>query len=114
MWWLQCADDAANAAVSGQMGVQRLFHQLAKLTCLHQHGSKVANNKPIVAFCRLAVKYDKNKRCVLVGFVKTKPGTGGNRWLPGTDAALSALIVPLRALINELSSARDVGSCRAV
>ena len=93
-----------------QQGVQRLFRQLAKIDLPAPLWIESSAPQAYRRVCRLAVKYDKNKRCVLVGFrQKQSQALVEINSCPVLTAALSALIVPLRTLINELSSARDVG-----
>ena len=51
-----------------QQGVQRLFRQLAKIDLPAPLWIESSAPQAYRRVCRLAAKYDKNKRCVLVGF----------------------------------------------
>lgn len=93
-----------------QQGVQRLFRQLAKIELPAPLWIESSAPQAYRRVCRLAVKYDKSKRCVQLGFrQKQSQALVEIDGCPVLTAALSALIVPLRAMLNSLGSYRDVG-----
>ncbi len=93
-----------------QQGVQRLFRQLAKIDLPAPLWIESSAPQAYRRVCRLAVKYDKNKRCVQLGFRQEQSQALVEiESCPVLTAALSALLIPLRAMLNTLSSYRDVG-----
>jgi 23S rRNA (uracil1939-C5)-methyltransferase len=93
-----------------QDGVQRLFRQLAKIELPAPAWVENSDEQAYRRVCRLAVKFDKNKRVMLVGFrQKQSQALVEINSCPVLTAKLSDLISPLRSLINSLSTARDVG-----
>ena len=91
-------------------GVQRLFHQLAKMELPAPDWIESSAPEAYRRVCRLAVKYDKSQRAVQVGFrQKQSQALVEIEGCPVLTPTLSALIAPLRSMLNTLSTYRDVG-----
>ena len=91
-------------------GVQRLFHQLAKMELPAPDWIESSAPEAYRRVCRLAVKYDKSQRAVQVGFrQKQSQALVEIEGCPVLTPTLSALIAPLRSMLNMLSTYRDVG-----